>query len=569
MRHGTALAILSGLLIGCTPTAVEKQALDPAFSEAARQSDVPRDLLVAIAYSQSRLDDRGGELAEDGSAGVMGLLESPHLDGPSLTHAATLIGQSPADVALDSRLNILAAAAALRFQGDQWEAETGLELHEVADWAEIVGWYAGGEDAGMQRSYTREVIGWIESGLVAQTPDGETIAIEPKEIDAPWLNFQPVSGSSGDYSGNANFVQAHSSNYTHQSRSASDIDMIVVHTAQGSYSGTAYWFADSRANASAHYVIRSSDGEVTQMVYEEDKAWHGGHGTTNSRSVGIELEGYIESPSTYYTDAMYGSLATLIVDISRRQGVALDRNHIIGHNEVPGCAYTGGGGASCHTDPGSGFDWDKLMSKVNGISGGGSSGSGDSSGGASSGSTTATGTLYGFVRENSIYSGNGISGATVTTSTGLSTTTNANGLYTFEGLDAGYLTLSVTASGYRTASGEEEVLANHTNWESIALSSTGGPSGTPENLSPSGWDTVYGPSVTLDWNGVSGAAYEVKIYFYNGGNWEYYYAYNTGSSPEKMFWPSVNDTYYAFSVRAKGGDGSSEWSDKNYFYFDN
>ena len=75
--------------------------------------------------------------------------------------------------------------------------------------------------------------------------------------------------------------------------------------------------------------------------------------------------------------------------------------------------------------------------------------------------------------------------------------------------------------------------------------------------------------MTLDWNGVSGAAYEVKIYFYNGGNWEYYYAYNTGSSPEKMFWPSVNDTYYAFSVRAKGGDGSSEWSDKNYFYFDN
>ena len=414
MRHGIAFATLSGLLISCTPTALEKQEIDPAFSEAARQSDVPRDLLVAIAYSQSRLDDRGGELAEDGSAGVMGLPESLLQDGPSLSHAAELIGQSPADVALDSRLNILAAAAELRFHGDQWEEETGLELNDVADWAEIVGWYAGGEDAGMQRSYTREVISWIESGLVAETPNGEVIAIEPREIDAPWLNFKPVAGAGGDYSGNANFVKAHSSNYTNQSRGASDIDMIVVHTAQGSYSGTAYWFADSRANASAHYVIRSSDGEVTQMVYEEDKAWHGGHGTTNSRSVGIELEGYIEKPSTYYTDAMYSSLATLIVDISKRQGVTLDRDHIIGHNEVPGCSYTGGGGASCHTDPGSGFDWDKLMSKVNTISGGSSSGSG----GASSGSTTGTGTLLGFVRENSIYSGNGISGATVTTSTG-------------------------------------------------------------------------------------------------------------------------------------------------------
>lgn len=312
MRHGIAFATLSGLLISCTPTALEKQEIDPAFSEAARQSDVPRDLLVAIAYSQSRLDDRGGELAEDGSAGVMGLPESPLQDGPSLSHAAELIGQSPADVALDSRLNILAAAAELRFHGDQWEEETGLELNDVADWAEIVGWYAGGEDAGMQRSYTREVISWIESGLVAETPNGEVIAIEPREIDAPWLNFKPVAGAGGDYSGNANFVKAHSSNYTNQSRGASDIDMIVVHTAQGSYSGTAYWFADSRANASAHYVIRSSDGEVTQMVYEEDKAWHGGHGTTNSRSVGIELEGYIEKPSTYYTDAMYSSLATQI-----------------------------------------------------------------------------------------------------------------------------------------------------------------------------------------------------------------------------------------------------------------
>ncbi len=565
MRHGIAFATLSGLLISCTPTALEKQEIDPAFSEAARQSDVPRDLLVAIAYSQSRLDDRGGELAEDGSAGVMGLPESPLQDGPSLSHAAELIGQSPADVALDSRLNILAAAAELRFHGDVWENETGLELNDVADWAEIVGWYAGGEDAGMQRSYTREVISWIESGLVAETPNGEVIAIEPREIDAPWLNFKPVAGAGGDYSGNANFVKAHSSNYTNQSRGASDIDMIVVHTAQGSYSGTAYWFADSRANASAHYVIRSSDGEVTQMVYEEDKAWHGGHGTTNSRSVGIELEGYIEKPSTYYTDAMYSSLATLIVDISKRQGVTLDRDHIIGHNEVPGCSYTGGGGASCHTDPGSGFDWDKLMSKVNTISGGSSSGSG----GASSGSTTGTGTLLGFVRENSIYSGNGISGATVTTSTGLSTTTDSNGLYKFEGVSAGYLTLSVSASGYATASGEEEVLASNTNWESIALTSTGAPSGIPAGLSPTGWQTVYGPDVTMDWDGVSGASYEVKVYFYNGGNWEYYYAYNTGSSTEKKFWPAVDDTYYAFSVRAKGGDGSSEWSDKSYFYFNN
>jgi len=141
-------------------------------------------------------------------------------------------------------------------------------------------------------------------------------------------------------------VAAASCNYTAGSRTSSSIDTIVVHTAQGSYSGTYNWFQNCSASASAHYVLRSSDGEITQMVGEEDTAWHAGDSATNARSVSIELEGYIEDPDRWFTDAMYTSLAALIVDVANRQGVALSRASIIGHNQVPGCAYTGGGGRS-------------------------------------------------------------------------------------------------------------------------------------------------------------------------------------------------------------------------------
>ncbi|CAM5259886.1 hypothetical protein SBADM41S_08153 [Streptomyces badius] len=40
---------------------------------------------------------------------------------------------------------------------------------------------------------------------------------------------------------------------------------------------------------SAHYVIRSSDGEVTQTVRDKATAWHAR--SANASSVGIEHEG--------------------------------------------------------------------------------------------------------------------------------------------------------------------------------------------------------------------------------------------------------------------------------------
>src|SRR5690606_40075931 len=76
-----------------------------------------------------------------------------------------------------------------------------------------------------------------------------------------------------------------------------------------SYGGTISWFQNNPYSVSAHYVIRSSDGQVTQMVRNSQAAHH--VGVHNNTTLGIEHEGYV-SNSSWYTTAMYNSSAALV-----------------------------------------------------------------------------------------------------------------------------------------------------------------------------------------------------------------------------------------------------------------
>ena len=44
------------------------------------------------------------------------------------------------------------------------------------------------------------------------------------------------------------------------------LNFIIIHDTEGSYYSAISWFQNTNAIASAHYVIRSSDGQITQMV---------------------------------------------------------------------------------------------------------------------------------------------------------------------------------------------------------------------------------------------------------------------------------------------------------------
>ncbi len=104
-----------------------------------------------------------------------------------------------------------------------------------------------------------------------------------------------------------------------------------------SEAGAISWFQNRQSQVSAHYVIRSSDGQITQMVEENDTAWHGRN--WNGRSIGIEHEGWVDQPR-WFTDAMYRSSAALTREICQRWGVPMDRRHILGHVELSGTALS-------------------------------------------------------------------------------------------------------------------------------------------------------------------------------------------------------------------------------------
>ncbi|MFJ8979395.1 N-acetylmuramoyl-L-alanine amidase [Streptomyces sp. NPDC102282] len=158
-----------------------------------------------------------------------------------------------------------------------------------------------------------------------------------------------------DYAG-AQWFPASESNCTPSKRSSErPVDLVVIHVAQQTFSQTVGIFRNPAKQVSAHYVVRSGDGFVAQCVRERDIAWHAGSWDHNTRSIGIEHEGWIDQPA-YFTHTMYERSAKLTADICERYGLPKDRAHIIGHHEVAG---------SDHTDPGPHWDWVRYVRLVN------------------------------------------------------------------------------------------------------------------------------------------------------------------------------------------------------------
>ncbi|MFL5980661.1 MAG: N-acetylmuramoyl-L-alanine amidase [Gaiellaceae bacterium] len=136
----------------------------------------------------------------------------------------------------------------------------------------------------------------------------------------------------------------------------------IIHDTEVLYDPTVALFQNSHAYVSAHYVLRSSDGEVTQMVPTRNVAWHAGNWWINTHAIGYENEGFAIEGGQWFTNQLYGSLARLVRYNAERYGFPADRAHILGHDEVPGptAAFQGG----MHWDPGPFFDWAHFMALV-------------------------------------------------------------------------------------------------------------------------------------------------------------------------------------------------------------
>ena len=110
----------------------------------------------------------------------------------------------------------------------------------------------------------------------------------------------------------------------------------------------------TRRTSSWHYSLRSVDGHIAQHVKTKDVGWHAGNWYVNAKSIGLEHEGFA-AQGTWYTEAMYRTSAKLVRHLALRLGIPLDRQHIIGHDNVPGT--TAATVAGMHWDPGPYWDW--------------------------------------------------------------------------------------------------------------------------------------------------------------------------------------------------------------------
>ncbi|WP_220479222.1 N-acetylmuramoyl-L-alanine amidase [Marilutibacter spongiae] len=158
-------------------------------------------------------------------------------------------------------------------------------------------------------------------------------------------------------------------------RSRSSYSSVTIHTAQGSYAGTINWFKSNPYSVSAHYVIRSSDGQVTQMVRNANGAHH--VGVHNGTTLGIEHEGYVNN-SSWYTTAMYNSSAALVRSFCSKYSAISCANAYNGPShsgvvvlstsiDVKGHQHYS---SQTHTDPGINWDWRRYYTLLNPGSGG-------------------------------------------------------------------------------------------------------------------------------------------------------------------------------------------------------
>jgi N-acetyl-anhydromuramyl-L-alanine amidase AmpD len=154
----------------------------------------------------------------------------------------------------------------------------------------------------------------------------------------------------------------HTPNKTDSNRTRATISGIVIHDTEGRFTGSVRFLQRARTRGSAHFVV-SRRGQIIQLVPVTDVAWHAGNSWWNLHSIGIEHEGWAGRRA--YTEKEYRASAQLVAYLSHRWGIPLDREHIIGHAEVPNPYHAGWfGGSDGHTDPGPYWNWVHYMHLV-------------------------------------------------------------------------------------------------------------------------------------------------------------------------------------------------------------
>ncbi|EST22011.1 hypothetical protein N566_26905 [Streptomycetaceae bacterium MP113-05] len=350
------------------------------------------DLTTALAesgtYHHGGAEDPRGDAARPLDTDALAAAGKSHAgrDGKvperlrTLPEAAELTGIPAERLREDPAANIAGGAALLA----DAQRESGRSASDdPAHWFGAVAAYSGADDEATAAVYAGDVFDVIRSGAARTTDSGQRVTLRPHRnlgaeagrieqvrklglktgkripnlecprsiacewLPAPYEQWTNPDGST-DYG-----------NHDKGDRPRTqDVDYIVVHDTEATWETTLDLVQDP-TYVSWHYSLRSSDGHVAQHLKTKDVGWHAGNWFVNAKSVGLEHEGFLTNPDAWYTEAMYRTSSRLVRYLSRTYDVPLDRQHVLGHDNVPGTVPSTIPGM--HTDPGPYWDWDHYF----------------------------------------------------------------------------------------------------------------------------------------------------------------------------------------------------------------
>ncbi|MET7481826.1 peptidoglycan recognition family protein [Streptomyces sp. NPDC005538] len=368
-----------------------------SFADAAKEFGVPLPVLLAVSYQESQWDDHDGQyntsggygpmnltdvtatMVSGGAAGAAGRGDLAELTSDPALHtldaAAELTHTSAAKLRTDDRANIRAGAALLAsYQRELTKEKTaGTTSGDPADWYGAVAKYSQSSDRKAAQLFADRVFKTVSSGAARTTVDGQRVrlaaqrAVHPETQQLSELKLKTAATATDTEcppTVDCTFLAAAASNGQVAGRPGDGVQIkyIVLHDTESSYDSAIKIFQTAGSGDSAHYVMRASDGAVTQMTPTKDIAFHAGNYWFNMHSIGIEHEGYAAHGATWYSQTQYQATADLVKYLAARFDIPLDREHIIGHDNVPGPqdSYITG----MHWDPGPYWDWTAFMSMV-------------------------------------------------------------------------------------------------------------------------------------------------------------------------------------------------------------
>jgi len=283
------------------------RALESYFHRAAVEVGIDENILKVISYRLTRF--HRVKPYPDAEAvpqyGVMGIFK--------IEDAEKVSGISRDRIVEDDWAGIKAGALLLRHYLDVCGGDLPCALEMYAP-------------PGAQRVFARDMLMLLKSGVKFPV-----LGVRPRpDIRIPEYLMEQENGSGEgllscppgpEFPLVERWVAADPSNYTSANRPSDyPINYIIIHTTQGTYYGA----TNCQTGSGTGY----NDGE-----------------------------GFVEY-NGWYTDTLYRKSAYISRMAANTFGFPKDRNHIIGHSEVPGAT---------HTDPGDYWDWAYYTVLVNGL----------------------------------------------------------------------------------------------------------------------------------------------------------------------------------------------------------